>query len=186
METDPENPDGFSTDAQNIAMWINNAPHLPLIDKIEGFNFDMVSTPTWEHLPHVAPTSVALSFNIVKHSENKDAAWSVIAYLASEEAQTVLSGAGSPPTIDSEAAYEAFGSLDEDLTERFHVNAPFLDQYGQMAPYSPFGPEITFHGEDFISMKAREFMTSELDVVTYLREMEEEYAAIVEDIKAQK
>src|SRR5699024_9321627 len=74
--------DGFHDGARNYAMWINTDQCVPLLAPVEGFNVDMVSVPTWDDHPDIAPTAVALSFNIVKYSENKDAAWSVISYLA--------------------------------------------------------------------------------------------------------
>ena len=179
--------DGFHTGSRNVAMWVNTAQFLPLIAPVEGFNFDMVATPTWEHAPGVAPTVVDLSFNIVKYSENKDAAWSVIAFLATEQAQIVLSQAGSPPTIESEEAYEQFGAITlEQYGKDYNVKAPFVNKAAAMAPYSRFGPDITFHHYDFISMKTYEFLSSDKDVNTYLREMKEEYEAIVEEMKAQQ
>lgn len=187
MESDPNRPDGFQDGQQNIAMWIQNAPWLPLLAPVEGFNFDMVTTPTWEDHPNVAPTSVALPLNLTKFSENKDAAWAVISYLASEKAQIALSRVGSAPTINSDSAYEQFSAADmEEFGKEYNTKAPFIDKVAKVAPYSPYDPIITFHGEDYISKKAREFLTSEQDVVTYLREMEEEYTTIVKEMQAQK
>lgn len=187
MDNDPDHPDGFYHGKKNIAMWVDNAPFVPILDEVEGLNFDLVTTPTWEDIPNVAPTSIALSFNITAYSENKDAAWLVISHLASEEGQIELSRFGSAPTIASDLAYEQFSAADvEEENHNYHVKAPFIDQVAKLAPYSQYDPEITFHGEDYISKKAREFLTSDQDVVTYLREMEEEYTGIVKEIKAQK
>lgn len=187
IKSEPDELDGFSGGNRNIAMWVQNAPYLPLLAEVEGFNFDMVTTPTWEHLPNVAPTSLALPFNINKHSENKDAAWAVISYLASEEAQLELSRVGSASTIKSEAVNQQYSAADmEKFDTEYNAIAPFIDNVAKMAPYSPYDPQITFHGEDYISRKAREFLTSDKDVVTYLREMGEEYDGMVKEMKGQK
>lgn len=179
--------DGFYSNAQNVAMWVNTAQFLPIIAPVEGFEFDMVTTPMWDHKPEIAPTSVALSFNIMKFSENKDAAWSVIAFLASEEAQIQLSRVGSPPTINSTEAYEQFGAhVLEQHGKEYNVQAPFLHPMGKMPPHSRYSPDVTFLDWDYISRKSSEFLGSDKDVNTFIREMGEEYAGILEEMKAQQ
>ncbi len=184
INPDPENnPDSFDSGQQNIAMRVLNAPWFELLTRVEGFNFDLVTVPTWEDLPNVAPTWGALPFNVVKHSENKDAAWSVIAYLASEEGQISLSRAGSPPTIESETAFEQFTAVStEDLNQTFNSTAPYRQTLAGLAPYSQYDEPFN----SFMITKSAEFLTSEQDVITYIREMGEEYAAIVKELKGQE
>lgn len=182
-----EEEDGFHDGARNYAMRLGTAPWLPLLAPIEGFNFDMVPVPTWEGESNVAPTTVALSYNILKYSENKDAAWSVISYLATEEAQITLSRAGMAPTVESQDAYEQFGALVvEEYGKEYQSEAAFINPVTEMAPYSKYGPEITFHGSNFITEKSAEFLQSDKDVITFIREMAEEYEANVEEMKGQE
>ncbi|MBO0991759.1 extracellular solute-binding protein [Bacillus sp. SD088] len=178
-----DTPDGFHDGPRNIAMSILNAPWFELLTREEGFNFDMVTVPTWEELPDIAPTWGALPLNITKHSEHKDAAWSVVAFLASEEGQIHLSQAGSPPVIDSQTAFEQFtANSTKDLDQTFNSTAPFTQTLAELPPYSRYDEPFF----DFMNTKGEEFLTSDQDVVTYIREMGEEYAGIVEEIKAQQ
>ncbi|MFS0612442.1 extracellular solute-binding protein [Lederbergia ruris] len=178
-----DTPDGFHDGPRNIAMSILNAPWFELLAREEGFNFDLATVPTWEDLPDIAPTWGALPLNITKHSEHKDAAWSVIAYLASEEGQIHLSQAGSPPVIENQTAFEQFTANSiKDRDQTYHATAPFKQTLAPLPPYSKYDEQF----EPFMNTKAKEFLTSDQDVVTYIREMGEEYAAIVEEIKAQE
>ncbi|GIN58521.1 hypothetical protein J8TS2_28400 [Lederbergia ruris] len=186
MDMDEARPDGFGGNGQNIAMWISTAPWLPLLAPVEGLDFDMTSVPVWEDMPGIAPTTPAMPFNITKHSENKEAAWAVISHLATEEGQKVLSAAGSAPTYDSEEVFALFGHMDLEDGATYNVQAPFINQMGELPPYSKYGPQVTFHGDNFITAKAREFLESDVDVVTYLRQMEEEYTTIVAEMKAKE
>ncbi|WP_259392141.1 hypothetical protein [Paenibacillus thiaminolyticus] len=53
--------------------------------------------------------------------------------------------------------------------------------------FSPYGPLVTFFYDDYINQNARTFVTTpDKDAATYLREMEEEYAAIVKELKELK
>lgn len=184
---EPNENDGFHTGDRNIAMWINTAQFLPILAQVEGFDFDMVTTPMWEHKPNIAPTSVALSFNVMKYSENKDAAFSVIAFLASEEAQIHLSRVGSVPTINSTEAYEQFGAeVLEQYGREYNIQAAFRHPMGKMPPHSRYSPDVTFFDWDFISRKSLEFLNSDKDVNTFIREMGEEYETIMKEMKGQE
>lgn len=174
------NPDGFSDGKQNIAMWVNNSPWLELLTRVEGFNFDMAAVPTWADMPNIAPTWGALPFNITKHSKNKDAAWSVISYLASEQGQIALSQAGSPPVIKSEEAIREFTSMH--VKEEYNVTAPFSQTLAKLAPYSPYDESFS----DFIATKSAEFLTSDQDAVQFIRKIAEEYSVIVDEVKGRK
>lgn len=175
--------DGFHDGPQNIAMSVLNAPWFELLLRVDGFDFDMVTVPTWEDNPDNAPTYGALSLNITKHSEHKDAAWSVIAYLASEKGQTELSRAGSPPTINNEAAIEQFTAMGTDgLDQTYNTKAPFIQTLAELAPYSKYDEPFI----EFVGTKATEFLASDKDAVTYIREMGEEYRVIVEELKSQE
>lgn len=182
-ESDEDNPDGFEDGNQNIAMWIASVPSLQQFVQVEGLNFDMVSIPKWEEFPDQGPAQVALSFNITKHSEYPDEAFKVLEHLASPEGQRVLSQAGSPPTIDDESVYDDFGKLAiEKYGKEYNVSAPFLQPLAPVTPYSKYNSGLM----GFITQKTNQFMDSEHDPVTIIREMKEEYEARVLEMKGKE
>lgn len=61
-----------------------------------------------------------------KHSQHKEAAWAVIAYLVSQEGQLVLSCVGSPPTIKNEEAFEQYSAADMEATDKTYNIRPIL------------------------------------------------------------
>ncbi|WP_259392140.1 ABC transporter substrate-binding protein [Paenibacillus thiaminolyticus] len=105
----------FNND-QNVAMTIVSLPTLPLYNAVQGMDFDIVSVPEWREHPGVGPSVPAISISMNKHSRHKEAAWAVIASLASQEGQLVLSRVGSPPTIKNEEAFEQYSAADMEAT----------------------------------------------------------------------
>lgn len=183
QETDPDNPDGFDDGNQNIAMWVASVPSLQNFVRSEGIDFDMVSVPHWPDLPNLGPGQVALSFNITKHSKHPDEAFKVLAHLASPEGQKVLSQAGSPPTIDDESIYEEFAKITiEDYGQDYNVSAPFQQLLAPMPPYSKYNDGLM----GFMWQKTNEFMASDQDPNTFIREMKEEYEGMVADMKGRE
>src|SRR5699024_2134883 len=123
------------------------------------------------------------SYNITKHSEYQDEAFEVIAYLASPEGQKVLSQAGSPPTIDDESVYDEFGKIAiEEYGKEYNVSAPFLQSLAPVTPYSSYNSGLM----GFMTQQTNEFMSSEHDINTSMREMKEEYEARVADMKGRE
>lgn len=182
-ETDEDNPDGFDDGNQNIAMWVASVPSLQNFVLSENLDFDLVSLPEWSDFPDQGPAQVALSFNITKHSEYQDEAFEVLAYLASPEGQKVLSQAGSPPTIDDESVYDEFGKIAiEEYGKEYNVSAPFLQSLAPVTPYSSYNSGLM----GFMTQKTNEFMSSEHDINTIMREMKEEYEARVADMKGRE
>ncbi|EHQ63700.1 ABC transporter substrate-binding protein [Paenibacillus dendritiformis C454] len=173
---------------QNVAMYIGQLQHLPLNNAVEGLDFDIVSVPEWPDHKGIGPTAPAVSVSINKHSRHKEAAWAVIAYLASEAGQMVLSRAGSPPTINSEEAVSEYAAMHIEESGKTYNIAPIFEQKpAPIAVYSPYGPLITFNYDDFINLKAKDFVKMPgKDTATFLREMEEEYAGLVKEMKVKK
>ena len=181
--TSEDYKDGFHTDAQNVAMWVSSVTYLPLMAPIEGFNFDLVTTPVWKDLPNIGPSAVALSFNITKQSEHKDEAFQVLAHLASPEGQLVLSRAGSPPTIKDEKVFEQFGGLVvEQYNKTYNTKAPFTQNLAPVPPYSKYDAGFN----SFMFGKTNEFLKSDEDPVTFIRKIKEEYEKVVADLKGRE
>ncbi|MCE5171448.1 extracellular solute-binding protein [Paenibacillus profundus] len=173
---------------QNLAMYVGQLPHLPLNSAVEGLEFDMVSVPVWPDHPDVGPTAPSVSVSINKHSKQKDAAWAVIAQFASQDGQLALSRAGSPPTIKSQEAADQYAALHmEESGKQYNIDPVFEQKLANISTYSSYGPLITFHYDDFINQKARDFVKMpDKDVATYLREMKEEYTSVVKEMMAKK
>lgn len=177
----------FNND-QNVAMTIVSLPTLPLYNAIQGLDFDIVSVPEWPDHPGIGPSVPAISISINKHSKHKDAAWAVIAHLASQEGQLVLSRVGSPPTIRNAEAFDQYSAADmEAADKKYNIRPIFEQRMASISNFSPYGPLVTFFYDDYINQKARTFVTTpDKDVATFLREMEEEYATIVKEMKELK
>lgn len=183
QEVDEDKPDGFHENQQNIAMWVASATHLPLIAPVDGFNFDMVTTPVWKDLPNIGPSAVALSFNITKQSEHPDEAFKVIAHLASPEGQKVLSRAGSPPTIEDTTAFDEFGSqIIEQYENNYNARAPFTQKLAPVPPYSKYDESLL----GFMNGKANEFLQSNEDTVTFIRKLKDEYETVVKEMQGKE
>ncbi|MBO0993297.1 ABC transporter substrate-binding protein [Bacillus sp. SD088] len=183
QEKDEDNPDGFHENKQNIAMWIANATHLPLIAPVDGFQFDMVTTPVWKELPNIGPSAVALSFNITKHSKHPDEAFKVMAHLASPEGQKVLSYVGSPPTIEDTTIFDEFGGQILDQYESdYNARAPFTQKLAPVPPYSKYDEPLN----GFMNGKANEFLESNEDSVTFIRKLKDEYETIVKEMQGKE
>lgn len=182
---DTDNEYSFSGE-MNVAMAIGQIQWLPLFSDIEGFNFDFVTLPSWSDLPDVGPATPPMFLSINKHSEHKDAAWAVIEFLSSEEGQLQLSRVGHPPTIDNVEVTEQFGGeIIGDSDESYELTPIFRMKKAELHTYSKYGPNHRFNSEDFVHKEADEFLNSEVDYTTFIREMGERYEAIVEEIKMQ-
>lgn len=181
--TDADNPDGFDSGNQNIAMWVASITSLQGFVHAESIDFDLVTVPHWPDLPNQGPGQVGLSFNITKHSEHPDEAFEVLAYLASPEGQAILSQAGSPPTIDDESIFDDFAQVTiEDYGKEYNVSAPFTQLLAPMPPYSKY--DDGYMG--LMWQKTNEFLASDQDPNTFIREMKEEYEGSVEDMKGRE
>ncbi|MCJ7842109.1 extracellular solute-binding protein [Lederbergia sp. NSJ-179] len=183
------NPDGEYnfTSEQNLSMTIGQIQWLPLFSQVEGFNFDMVTMPTWSDLPNVGPATPPMLLSINKHSDNKAAAWAVIEFLSSEKAQMHLSKIGHPPTIANEEVIEQFGANIIGETEKTYNLSPIFNmKKAKLHPYSKYGPNPEFNENDFIHQEATEFLKSDKDSQSFIREMGERYEIIVKEIQGQE
>ncbi|WP_240967802.1 ABC transporter substrate-binding protein [Paenibacillus aquistagni] len=173
---------------QNLAMYVGQVQHLPLNARVEGLDFDMVTVPAWPNHPGVGPTAPPGAISINKHSKNKEAAWAVMAFLSSPEGQITLSRAGGPPIVKDEQVISSYAAdIIEDSGREFNVTPIFNQKLAKVDQFSPFGPLITFHYDDYMNQTSKDFVKmQEKDVATFLREMEEEYAAIVKEKQAKQ
>lgn len=185
---DPSDYKYSFSNEQNLAMYVGQVQHLPLNAGVEGLEFDMVTVPEWSDQQGVGPTAPPVSISINKHSKQKDAAWAVMAYLSSPEGQLILSRASSPPIVKNEQVINEYAAdVIEGSGKEYNVKPIFSQKLAAIEVISPYGPLVTFHYDDFINVKSKDFVKlQDKDVATFLREIEEEYAALVKEKQAQQ
>ncbi|MCJ8012269.1 extracellular solute-binding protein [Paenibacillus sp. KQZ6P-2] len=172
--------DYFQT--RNVAMQVEHIYRAPSFTTVEGLKFDMVSFPTWPDKPGVGPSNFAYPWVINKHSEHKEQAFKVIECILSDENQLTLTRIGVPSPLADTKIREQFGAA-KGLQE-LNLNLKGVYSMKDAEPaYSPYGPETLFFGENYIRDQMRKFLDSNDDIQTYLRKMDDEYAAIVTEKK---
>jgi len=167
---------------RNVAIQVDHIFRTPSFATIEGLKFDMVSFPSWPDKPGVGPSNFAYPWVINKHSEHKEQAFKVIECILSDENQLALTRIGVPSPLADTKIHEQFGAA-KGLQE---LNLNFKGVYSMKdaePAYSPYGPESLFFGEDYVRDQMRKFLDSSGDIQTYLRKMDDEYAAIVTEKK---
>lgn len=168
---------GFITD-QNVAMMPLFDAHLWFagVEEDTGLNWDMVSFPVWEEHPDRGTLVNAAGFAITDISEHKEAAFEVLAYIASDEWQMMRAKKGFSPVSSNPEVQEAFASEVDTLKDK-----------NMLAPYyltESTGPEKWSKYEqdgDIISIE--DFVEKGQDINTYLRELAEEANGIIQEIK---
>lgn len=163
----------------NVAMQTYWGPGLYLLDT-PALNWDVVTYPYWDDLPQVGPLANGHLHAISPYSEQKEASFQVIAYLASEEYQMKLSKSGIPSSLVNRKVLDAFGTdiagADEkNLSAFFDINLSS-------------GPEVVSKYDQFVGLwgEAAEFVDSGDDVNTYLRKLYERHTAIIEEGKVEQ
>ncbi|WP_018759896.1 ABC transporter substrate-binding protein [Paenibacillus terrigena] len=167
---------------RNVAMQVDHIFRTPSFATIEGLKFDMVSFPSWPDKPGVGPSNFAYPWVINKHSEHKEQAFKVIECILSDENQLALTRIGVPSPLADTKIHEQFGAAKG--LEELNLNFKGVYSMKDAEPaYSPYGPESLFFGEDYVRDQMRKFLDSSGDIQTYLRKMDDEYAAIVTEKK---
>lgn len=135
-----------------------------------AINWDVVSVPMLKERPNTGLKPASLSFFLSKISQNKDAAFQVMAYLVSEEIQTMMTrqrAQGTP--LVSTAVKESFG---QDLPQWQGKNVGALYYFPDAPPQEPRDPGLVDVSVDF-SAPMREYVLEGKDINTVLREFEE-------------
>jgi len=170
---------------RNVAMQIEYILYTPYFTTVEGLNFDMVSFPSWPDKPGIGPSNFVYPWVINKYSEHKEQAFKVIESILSDENQLALTRTGVPSPLADSNIHEQFGAA-KGLQE---LNLNFKGVYSMKdaePAYSPYGPETLVFGGNYIRDQIRKFLDSGDDIPKYLRKMDDEYAAVVAEMKEKK
>lgn len=134
-------------------------------------DWDVASFPSFADRPGVGPQPYPNYFQITSMSEHKDAAFQVIAFLASDEYQMRWSRAGRMLTTLKDPAFrEAFGA-DNPFYQGKNVKAFWPKSY------APVGPQTIYNnqGNGYFTPAMRSVILGEKDINTALREAAETY-----------
>ena len=162
---------------QNVAMvplfdihiWLKN------VEAETGLAWDMVSYPVWEDQPNVGPSANAAGLAISATSEHKEEAFMVLEYLLSEEWQMMRSKKGFATVLNNTEIQEAFCSEVEGLEEKNMQDVFALEATSgpeKLSPYEDVAKEV---------FDIMEFIKSDKDVNTYLREVYDKADAKVKE-----
>src|SRR5690625_2344954 len=136
----------------------------------------MVSFPVWEEHPDRGTLVNAAGFAITDISEHKEAAFEVLAYIASDEWQMMRAKKGFSPVSSNPEVQEAFASEVDTLKGK-----------NMLAPYyltESTGPEKwSKYEQDGGIISIEDFVEKGQDINTYLRELAEEANGIIQEIK---
>lgn len=136
----------------------------------KGLDWDVVALPKFAGMESAGSQMNAPYYTIPPTSNNKDQAFQVIAYLLSDEVQTVMAKQGRIPIVKSEHVIQAFGSGLEVLKGK-NLSAFFKDNIAQSIPPTKFDG---FAKEGLTNVALAQVNTGTKDINTALREAEEQ------------
>lgn len=171
----------YSFYTRDVAMWISTSTGMISLLDEEGLDFDLVTMPSWSDNPGVTRKASPYPFTISPYSENKEEAFQVLQFLTSKDPQTILSRAGSPSTLADKEIHDQYAA--DLITDDREFNT--ANAFSNIPAESPLYSQWDANLGGFIGEKVDEFIDSNDDVNTFLRKMEDEYKAIVEELKAQ-
>ncbi len=153
----------------------------------EDMNWDLATYPQWEDAPNVGPYADGWSIGVTAASEQKDEAFEVLKFLYEDE-QVMYIG-DSPMHAPFPHLHEDGYSIEHLEDERF---SKFLDKnleaLFQLKPSG--GPESRSKYDvgalPQIENAANEFLESELDINSFLREMKEMEEIRIKEEKARE
>jgi len=172
--------------AMTLGLVANTIPHWP-----EDLKYDIVTFPTWPDLPDVGPSSLPLTIAISKQSKYKEQAFQVLEFLMSEEQQTKMTRSEVPSVLNDPNILLQFAADPiAKKNQKINIEALYKLKPAPPAPYSKYGPEALLYGGSptnmFIPGKLRAFIDSGEDTQTFLRKLDDEYAALVKEMKAKE
>lgn len=172
--------------AMSLGLVANTIPHWP-----EDLKYDIVTFPTWPDLPDVGPNSLPLTIAISKQSKYKEQAFQVLEFLMSEEQQTKMTRSEVPSVLNDPKILLQFAADPiERKKQKINIESLYKLKQAPPAPYSKYGPEALLYGGSptnmFLPGKLREFIDSGEDTQSFLRKLDDEYAALVKEMKSKQ
>ncbi|GIN57723.1 ABC transporter substrate-binding protein [Lederbergia ruris] len=144
---------------------------------VEGLNMDVAPLPVWDNGPAVShrPDGGIIALSINPESEHKDAAFDVITYFTENEYQEWASRNGIGPSSSDESVLDQFFQ-DYESTHDKNVASIFAHP-----PATP--PEQISQWDQYVDLDLKRYSESDMDSNEYLRVIEEESAAKIQDAK---
>lgn len=149
----------------------------------QGINWDIVTFPKWEEQGDVSAFADGYWLGVSAYSEHKEQVFKVIEFLLSDE--EVIRKIRYPE--------ESIYIDDEFLEKSDHIRNPLLDDKNMEALYKypapPASDGISIYEEiakSVVSEKLGEYLSTSMDVVTFLRELQEETEIRIQDAKSQE
>ncbi|UVI30184.1 ABC transporter substrate-binding protein [Paenibacillus spongiae] len=165
--------------AMSLGLTSNTIPFFP-----EDLNYDVVSFPTWSDLPGVGPSNLPLSLAVNKQSKHIEEALKVLDLLMNDDQLTRLSRIGVSVSSSNQDILQQFAA--DRMKSPKNIKGMYSLTPAKPAPYSKFGPDILLYGTNFVGSQVTPFLESGDDVKTFLRKMDETYAATVKEIQSKK
>ncbi len=164
---------------QNLAMLTPFANNLPLLQEVEGLNWDIAQYPSFDEYPNLATQVDAWVLHITKHSKHKNEAFQAIATVLSEDVQSELAKNGRVPVLTDDSVQEVFGQ-NLSYLEGKNLEALFKSQQAKALPVTRY--DGTAQG--IISNAIIRVVQDGIDINTALREAEEELNGVIQDGEA--
>ncbi|WP_158302201.1 ABC transporter substrate-binding protein [Paenibacillus mesophilus] len=147
-------------------------------------NWDIVSYPTLDGAPKLAPQRGPAYLGISKTSQHKEEAFEVMMAMLSDEMQLADSKKGIATTLNNKDIEKALGTGDPVYSKKhmsavnFYAPTPYTQKRKQGLAEVPGATQQTLAGNAFI-----EVAQGKTDVNTALRQLEEKLKAEVEKLK---
>lgn len=167
---------------RSAALWVGNAVYPRLIDlekKGDGFNWDIVSVPTFKQAPNTTIQYGGALYGISSMGGNKDLAMHIISMLTSAEVQTEGGRLLRYPTLKAVDVKEAFGKGESFLDQK-NMKSLHLTKIAS----SPKPTKYDSIARSVLSGKVNEILKGIKDTNTALREAEEEINKKIAEQKA--
>lgn len=148
----------------------------------EGFNFDIVTYPTWEDRPGISRPSRSGNVGVAASSEHPDEAFKVVAYLFSDEMQRSIARKGRASSlVDPTINEEYLGDLIDERPWMEDMNLEALTKH-------EFPTDIEYYSEfeEDAYAPLEEKLLEGMDINTILREAQEHAETGVLEAQEQK
>jgi multiple sugar transport system substrate-binding protein len=160
---------------QNVAMVIATGnqmvgPLSDLYNKGTPMNWDMGAFPNFKEKLGVAPEAGNSKIMLTNTSKYKDEAFQVMAYLESDEVQTIMAMRGKLPTIANPQVQEKFGEGIDSLKGK-NVKAIFAAKPAEDVELTDYNSTI---GKKVMGDYVQEIVVNNMDINTALRKADEE------------
>lgn len=170
--------------SRSVALWAGNAAFPNLIDldkKGQGFNWDVVSLPTFKEAPGMGTQYSGAVWAVSGVNGKQDLAAQIVYWLTSKEVQTEGGGLMRFPTLKDAAVKASYGK-GEKLMENKNVKGLLVNKI----PVSARATLYDSNANSILVAKTMEVLKGDKDSNTALREAAEEIDKKIDELKRSK